>query len=410
MEKSQINRRLARVLFLSFKLSYINPTRQLFERVLDGACNLTIFGPGYSSLAEVKAGPLAFAEKHGPFDIVVADEFALLRDAVPEDQKHLHQFLYQACTFDPLLIHEGTRYYSFLKTFSGPRIITLLASDYYNFRTDQIEQLEEVGDYYVCWGQEFLLPKSAVAADKVRDQPQNRSIYEKWNDRYYDFLQRHPDRVLSTPHFVDPAECNQTRLVTRRYDWSVLGADYEARVEARSQLDAAGASRSGRLIPYIFAGFIKIGFHSYNKFWAIDFLNWIFRKAIASSRYGFTCGSALRWPIRKYFEIPAGGAVLAAERCSGFEALGFSHKVNALAVEADQILDAHKWLSSDPVRAQGIADAGRALVENRHTVAARSRQIAASLEKILCGCFAGSYWHEGELRFRDGKADTAAAQ
>ncbi|MFN3656972.1 MAG: glycosyltransferase [Pseudolabrys sp.] len=398
-----------RALFLSFKLRYMNPTRQLFEHVLRAAFDTTFFGPGYCSLEEVAAGPQAFADARGPFDVVIADEYAMLRDAIPEDQKHLHKFYYQACDFDPLLIHEGTRYYRFLTAFEGPRIITLLTSDYYNFTPDFIDQLEEAGDYYLCWGPEFIPPKSAVAPAAVAGQPLNAAIYARWNDNYLQFLHRHHARVISTPHYVAAEETDAGRLERRRFMWSVLGADYEARVTARALIDGAGYRRSGKALPYLYAAAGKLGFHWYNKVWALDLINYLFRKAIRSACFGFTCGSALRWPIRKYVEIPANGAVLVAERCHGFEALGFKDGVNAVAAEASEVLDAHAALTRDMARAQSIADAGRDLVLRRHSVSARAEQLGRSVARICAGTFAGGRWSDGEFVLNDAGSGQAPA-
>lgn len=389
------------MLFVSFKLQYINPTRQQFHDVLSEACDLVAFGPGYVSLDQVRAGPERFAERHGPFDMIVGDEFTLLRDAVPDDRKHLHQFYYQACDFDPLLIHEGTRYYAFFKKFRGPRALILMASDYQGFTTDFIDQMEEIGDYYFCWGQELISSKRSEDAESIAAQPQNSAIYAHWNDNYYDFTRRCAPRIASLPHLVDHREICPRPIEPRRYDWSVMGADYESRVEVRRALDDAGVLRSGKRLPYLFAAFQKLGFHPYNKKWAINALNFKFQHALRSARFGFTCGGACRWPIRKYIEIPANGAVLAAERCTGFEAMGFVDRVNALAVEPKQILDAHAWLKSDLGRAQTIADAGRALIEKRHSVRARTEQLGECIRRIVAGSFYGSIWRNGDLVFRE---------
>jgi hypothetical protein len=390
-----------RVLFLSFKVRYLNPTRQWLQSVLADACDLVTFGPGYVPLELVAEGPAQFAQRHGPFDMIVGDEYCLLRPgSITEENKHGHKFLYQACDFDPWLIHEGERYFSFFKSFRGPRIITLFATDYYNLSEDFIAMLEEIGDYYVAWGAEFLLPKASIEDVSDPGKGLNGSIFEKCNDHYLDFAKRRSDRIISLPHFIAPSEMSNKPLSRRHHDWSVLGADYSARVEARRLIDGANLARSGKLLPYIFVGADRIGLHLYNKFWAIDLLNRLFRNAIRAARYGFTCGSLLRWPLRKYFEIPANGATLVAEQCSGFEALGFHHEKNAIACDARDVLAAHEWLESDPGRAQAIADAGRKLIETRHSTVARSRQFSEGLALIKDGRFSGSFWSDGNLHFR----------
>jgi hypothetical protein len=392
-----------RILYLSFDVGYLNPTRQLLALALARSCDLVLYGPGYSSPQEVTDGPEAFAKMHGPFDIVMGDEYALIPPGfLPDDQKHLLQFYYHACRFDPMLIHEGSRYFTFMKSFRGPRVIALLQTDYYNLMPDAIARMEEIGDYYLSWGPEFLLAKSQVTSAGVSES--NGYLYERWNDNYRNFVTRRSDRIISTPHFVAASEMAGGPLHGRRHDWSVLGSSYSARVEARRLLDGIGRSRSGKAIPKIFAAADRLGVHLFNKFWALRLMNELHLRAIRAAKFGFTCGSILRWPLRKYMEIPGNGAVLAAEACTGFAALGFQDRVNAVACDARDVLDADAWLKADLGRAQRIADRGRALIERRHSVAARAEQFAESLRRIKAKQFAGSYWEEGELRFRSSVA------
>ncbi len=390
-----------RVLYLGFDVAYINRTREQFVEALMGVCDLVLFGPGYVSAEVLERGVKDFHDRNGPFDAVFGDEYSLLRPGmVPEDRKHEHSFYYQACSFDPLLIHKGTEYFTFLQSYRGLRVISLLAYDYYGFTESDQSMLDEVADYFVCWGKEFLLTKTSKSVADVKGMQLNQQIYDRWTDRYLNFVSQQACRVLSTPHFIGRGEMNSRPLASRRRDWSVVGADYDSRVLARQQIDGAALTRTGKYIPYIYASAARVRFHPYNKYWAIDFLNWIFFKAMRDARYGFTCGSVMHWPIRKYFEIPGSGAVLVAERCNGWEALGFADLENAVCCEAGDILDAHRWLAQDLDRAQVIADAGYKLVRDRHTPKARGEQIVESLRRILAGHFEGSYWADGQLCFR----------
>ena len=398
-----------RVLYLGFDVTYINRTREHFAEALKSAFDLVLFGPGYVSGDVLERGVSAFYDEHGPFDAVFGDEYSLLRpDMVSEERRHEHSFYYQACRFDPLLIHKGTEYFTFLKSYRGLRVISLLQYDYYNFNESDEAMLNEVADYFVCWGKEFLLSKTFVPAEQVAGMQLNRQIHGRWTDRFLDFVVRQKHMILSTPHFVGPKEMSIQPLDRRPSYWSVVGADYDSRVFARRLLDENGQGRTGKIIPYIYAGSARVGFHPYNKYWAISFLNWIFFKAMRDARYGFTCGSLLRWPIRKYFEIPASGAVLVAEKCNGWEALGFRDGINAVSCEASDILEAHRWLEADPVRAQAIATAGYQLVNDKHTVTARGQQIAEALKLIRSGNFYGSYWSGGQLCFRIAQEVTGA--
>lgn len=394
-----------RILYLSFDLTFINPTQQLFRRVLNLAGDLRLFGPGFVSPDEVDAGPQAFAQKKGPFDIVIGDEFSMLRPGeVPEERKHLHTFENYACRFDKLLIHKGTDYFTFLQKHKGPRFLSLLQSDYYNFREEQIEKMEEIADYYIAWGSELLMSKAATSPVSRQVSDMNCKIYTNWNDRYFNFINQHSDRILSTPHFVADEEFCELPLESRRCDWSVLGADYQARLTAKKLLDEEGISRSGTYLPYIFSTAQKLHFHLYNKFWAIRMINGLFGHALRTSRYSFTCGSLLRYPIRKFFEIPAAGCVLVTDGCNGFESLGFRDRKNAILCQPEHILETHEWLSRNPDQAQAIATAGRELVKNTHSGSARGRQLGESFNRIMTGKFFGTYWSGGRLRFHESPA------
>jgi hypothetical protein len=52
----------------------------------------------------------------------------------------------------------------------------------------------------------------------------------------------------------------------------------------------------------------------------------------------------------------------------------------------------------EPERAQAIASAGRKLVLERHSLAARTGQLAQCLDAIEAGAFGGSAWKQGEFQ------------
>ena len=102
-------------------------------------------------------------------------------------------------------------------------------------------------------------------------------------------------------------------------------------------------------------------------------------------------------PIRKFFEIPASGAVLVCTPFSGFRDAGFIDKENAIICEPEDIMEVHRWLEADSSRAQRIADAGRAMVIKNHSVKAWAEQFSKIFESVLDGTFAGGRWGEGSF-------------
>lgn len=397
---TNVDRQRPKVLYLTFDAGFVNPTRQLLCDVLREVAEVAFYGPGYLSMETLGRGIDDYVSQNGPYDFVVADE-AAIEDYSCLDRGEEIRFRIHACRFDPKLLRMGRDYQEFLRTYDGTRLIALCQTDYYNFSTQRIDALESLGDFYLAWGEEFFEPRSQLDLSDMSPTGLNRMIYDQCNDRYLDFVKRNPRKIVSFPHFIAEAELDTTRLAKRSFEWSVLGADYDARVAAREALDHAGFRRSGGWLNYVYAVAHKLRLNLYNKYSTIAFIQWGFFRALRQAKYGFTCGSLVNLPIRKIFEIPASGSVLVCDRPNGFGALGFTDKENAILCRGKDILDAHDWLSADDDRAQAVADAGRALVQRQHSVGARARQVAAALQRIRTGNYAGSRWHEGVFELKE---------
>lgn len=382
------------VLYLTFDVGFLNPTRELLCDILRNIAEVTFYGPGYLRPEELSTGIAAFVAAKGPYDFILCDETAI-EDFSILDQGQDLRFRNHACRFDPSLLRMGRDYQDFLREYGGTRLVALLQSDYYNFSSQRIDTIETIGDYYITWGDEFIDSTADLDPASMLEGGVNLMAFRHCNDKYLEFLNRQPKKIISCPQFISDAEIDQNRIAARRFDWSVLGADYDARVLARRALDKSGIQRSSDWIRYVLAAAQKLRINLYNKYATIRLLQWAFRRALQQSRFSFTCGSFVNWPIRKYYEIPANGCVLVCERSNGFEELGFVDRKNAVVCSGGDILDAHAWLTADMDRAQTIADAGRQLVQDRHSVPARGRQIAAALQHIQQGTFVGSRWRNG---------------
>lgn len=385
-----------RLLYVGFDVGFLDPTRELMVEVFKMIGDLVCFGPGYQDLSTVMQGINAFVERTGPYDILIGDE-RLIDDYQSVLEGKTIQFKSHACSFDPKLLRLGLDYQKFMKSYTGLRVLCLMQSDYYNWSTARIELIESVADFYVTWGEEFITPVSDFRHVDTIAGAVNAHIKMVANDNYLDFLARHREKIISCPQFVSAAEICDLPIKERTYDWSLLGADYDGRIIARNLIDETGINRTGNWLRVSQNLITKLGFNIYNKYWTQGVMHWGFRRALRQSKYSFTCGSILRWPIRKYFELPVNGCVSVCEPTAGFESLGFRDKKNVLECEAQDILDADSWLRAHPIEAQAIADAGRDHVLAAHSVNARARQIAHAFQAILDRAFSGSAWVDGEF-------------
>ncbi len=389
--------RRPKVLCLGFDIEYLNPTPKMLVEAIRATSDAHFFGPGYQASEIIDRGLDNFLERFGPFDIVLADEFAL-QDFSPLARGEEMRFINHACRFDRRLLALGKEFQEFLSRCHEIRIIGLMQSDYYNFTERRIDQLKALGDHFIAWGPELISSMAERGSGELPTSTIDADIVARWTDRYLEFAQACNEQVISCPHIISISEVGGPPLTERGTPWACLGADYRARVVARDRLDRAGLVRSGQWMPKAFSIAGRLKFNPYNKYWSIALAQWGFRRALRQARFAFTCGSILHWPIRKYFEIPANGGVLVCEKPKGFETLGFVDRVNSVVCDAEDILEADAWLSSDEVQAQEIATAGQDLIIAKHTVEARGRQIGSAFQRILDGTFRGSRWCKGEFQ------------
>ncbi len=215
------------------------------------------------------------------------------------------------------------------------------------------------------------------------------------NDVWADFLESDGTKVSSMHHIIGDDEFCSVPLADRPVRWSVMGATYRAREVAIAHL------RTGGLDPTVtspvrkmLAGLKKLRLLRGESSWSLDLVQRSFSQSLQNSRYSYTCGSGLEMPIRKFFEIPAAGAVLVCRPFRGAADLGFRAGENFVECEPQDILDAHRFLEQDPERAQAIADAGRRMVMEKHSVVARAAQLRLALDALVGG--------KGVGRWRDG--------
>ena len=125
--------------------------------------------------------------------------------------------------------------------------------------------------------------------------------------------------------------------------------------------------------------------------------NILFRSEIEHTKYTFTCGSGLEWPIRKFFEIPALGSLLLAKPFYNAHNLGFIDGENYIKTDYRDIIQKIEWLEDNPQKAQQIAKKGQDMIWKKHSLEARGKQLKKSFEAILDNSFNGTYWENGEF-------------
>lgn len=110
-----------------------------------------------------------------------------------------------------------------------------------------------------------------------------------------------------------------------------------------------------------------------------------FNLALNKVYSAFTCASALRYTLMKFFEIPASGALLFGEATPELSALGFRDGEHYVAVSPENYRDRmlHFLAGKGRDEAERIRLAGRDFVQREHTWERRIPVLLAQMRQLL---------------------------
>jgi glycosyltransferase involved in cell wall biosynthesis len=387
------------VLYTDIHLHSLNPTNTLTSALWAAAAETVMFGPGLVSAATLQGGIRRFADRHGPFDaLVFGPNIPVLSDAGGWAAAVGYVQRYAALAPPPETCH------TFLEDlFRGLphlpvrwRIACLATLDYYGTSPRQIERIESLGLHIMGAGREFA-PRLAELPDWARSERHFQRKADRLSDAWADFVSAKPSRVLTSLHFIAESEFSFRSLDGRRGVVSVPGAEYALRAQGRAVLRQAAVRQQSKRMFNLYRIANRLGLPVYSRYLPLKIFNMSYVGGLIDTRYVYTARGGFGIPVRKFFEIPAAGAVLICSPPLGFPALGFGDGVHYVAAEPDALPDAIAGLEREPERAQAIADAGRRLVWAEHSLAARARQLADCLAALAAGCYLGSTWQRGRL-------------
>jgi hypothetical protein len=379
---------MLRSLYLGFNRSYTNATAELTLRLLGTITQLDHFGPGFSTPEALRAGVEEWLARHGPYDFIVADSYVFEHDNVV---RRANPFGGDFIRFAPEeFANFGPQYQDFFQRYPGTKL--LIANwDTYGISDALIGRLTDSGALVIESGSSFHRPKQEIATIYG-------TAFALGNDNWFNFVTRHRARVVAIPHFVGASEFDFSPVHAREHLFTVIGAPYQERKTAMLV-----QTRKQRILDFLarLKLWLRQKVTSSMSELQLSELKCTYLSSISHAKFCYCSGGPWLCPVRKYFEIPARGAIAIGWPCTGFAALGFVDRKNFLVATSNA--DIKAALSSyTPDELQQIADAGRALIWNRHSDWARASQLRESLELIRAGKFKGSYWSEGAyLHFQD---------
>src|SRR6185295_2582640 len=101
------------------------------------------------------------------------------------------------------------------------------------------------------------------------------------------------------------------------------------------------------------------------------------RFLVSASRLNFVCGSGYRYPVRKFFEVPAGLSALICYPSTGFSDYGFVDGTNAVVTMPEDFGRAARLLLADGDRCARLAGNGFELARRLHSAERRADDLLA---------------------------------
>ena len=389
-----------KLLLLSVYWNYINKTEFIFMKELGKYFNIIVYGPGHIDTKDIKINILEVLEQIGEVDLILIDELLTFRNLNLESYKLLkkiNRFYFNLEDY----IYNKSLFPVNLDKVDIPVFVILLMSDYYNFSEEQINTLQNISSnsYYICWGEDFLLPKEEM--EKLEKDGFCRYV----NNNIAEFVRRNKNRIIPMLHMVDSNEFLD--FSDKKYEWCVPGADYYWRRKIKQYFRESG-------IKYVKYTFLNYILRRLDAFQILRITKYdismsayydTFRRLVNKSWCSFTCGSTLRYPVRKYFEIPAFSSLLVCNPCASFEKLGFKDAENCFEVEN---LDKMRFVAEKTKDKELVAEMiikGQSLVREKHTSQVRARQFFNMYNIISQKNFDCAFWIDGDIycRTKNGK-------
>ena len=388
--------------FNPFDYFYISPTTRLYHEMLEATSGVvTVSLDNYADFSLSRASP----------DVVVFTPFVFLGKSREIFANHISR-LNRAYNvpFLPLVTFEQCERYfqAFLEMRARSPSSVALMTEYDLHAMNEEDPMIALGqretDYFLMSGPEFYDLDQHVQGN-ISKTNFSHDLNPDSVRRGYDFIVAKQHRIVSSPHVIDTQEFYLSSAIrhgakSRRI--SVPGASYAPRRAAVSEVVSQYprdfflhlidkvAYRAGRVIP--------------DSSLRQRFLAGYFQKLITASRISFTCGSTSGYFVRKFIEIPAFGSCLCTFNYSFLAHLGLRPDIHYLPIEAAKEIGVYIEKLHDPEFMQHVIDctiAAHNQILKCHSVYARHRQLGDTLQLIIQGRFSGSYWDDGEYKYRD---------
>jgi hypothetical protein len=214
-------------------------------------------------------------------------------------------------------------------------------------------------------------------------------------DVWRNYVSNCQERIISVPHFIGLAEFDFQDNGTRRSTIDIPGIGYEDRQKFVHMLNRGDRLRfTEEFVKYKSLLFLNRINRRFTQTQLTKFRS-RFLTRLSNSLAHITTGGPMKFPVRKFYEIPARNALLVCESFYGAQHHGFEKGIHFLPATEGTIQLLYDKSEKDDRAFGGMRDAAFSLVMEKHSLPARLRQIRPSFDLISSGSFHGSIWQDG---------------
>lgn len=391
-----------RALYVDIDLVNINPTATYYPQLIEAAIpNVSFYGPGFSSPELLARGLLGWIRETGPYEIIfIGPNSPILatnfnNDVIRNTLEYMRRFASHEHTEAQVVAFLEDLFSVLPEVNIEHRVATSLTFDSYAATTVQVQRLRDLNLTLIGPNEQFVRPFAELPKYVLQEKHYLRKK-ARLSDCWFDFLHAHPERVITALHYVVPSEFSYTPIDLRRPVVAVPGVEYHLRKEANVALRRSDFPTASKWYFHLFRAMNWLRVPVYGTHWGLSLYNHCFRRTLMTSRYVYTARGGFGLPVRKFFEIPAAGALLLCSPCTGYRELGYLDGVHYLSVEPNDLPDLLQYLTRTGA-GHDIAVAGRKVTACNHSLKARAEQIALCLKALTSGAYKGARWRQGEF-------------
>jgi Glycosyl transferases group 1 len=377
-----------KVLYLCTNRIYINDNLQLFPLLFRSLYNTKFYGPGFVSKEILDKGISYFEKINGPFDIVVTDAVILFWNIesghLPFSAGH-NYFKYEEC------ISSFKEMKNFYNSCDIPVKIFYPNFDFYHAKPQNINDLSKVNPFIIARDRQFWRYKHEMK------ELANETFQSNATDNWINYVEENQHLIISFPGIINNTEFTYHPLHERKYDITVPGAHYHHRKEAFRVLNNNKTIKWQKRGSIPLRKFDNLIRRTWKSRLSLSWYKTKFNMSIEDSKMVFTCGSALGFPLRKFIEIPAKGAMLICVPFYGFKNFGFVNNENCIVCYPKDLIKTVTYFKENNSKAQEISLKGQEFIWNKHSFIARQNQLKQVISCILSNKFDGTYWKNGDF-------------